>query len=95
MRSTNGGITIHHDSALEGRQLRLPIVKPRILWTSAISVEERLFTGKKPNIIKYHLGRAPVAIDGNALKEQGGVDTEWEDATTRPARRSERQPKRR
>ena len=40
--------------------------------------------GKEPNIIEYHLGPTPVAIDGDTLEEQGGVETEWEDVTAPP-----------
>ena len=79
------GITIHYDSALKDgiaaahRQATNPM--------DLRNLRRRAFIYRKePNIIKYHLGRAPVAIDGNTLKEQGGVETEWEDATTPPSK---------
>ena len=79
------GITIHYDSALKDgiaavhRQATNPM--------DLRNLRQRAFIyGKEPNIIKYNLERAPVAIDGNTLEEQGAVETAWEDATTPPSK---------
>lgn len=79
------GITIHYDSALKDgiAAAHRQATNPEVLR----NLRRRAFSyGKEPNIIKYHLGRAQVAIDGNTLKEQRGVETEWEDETISPSK---------
>lgn len=79
------GSTIHYDSVLEDgiaaahRQATNPM--------DLRNLHRRAFRyGKEPGIIKYHLWRGQVAIDGNTSEEQGDTETEWEDTTTAPSK---------
>ena len=79
------GITVHYDSALEDGIKAVDHQASN--YITLCDLRQRAFRyGKEPNIIKYHPYRDQVAIDGDTLKKQGGVETEGEDAISPPSK---------